>query len=80
MNILTLKTKDVKESIATGLMGLLIPDGFSFKKTNNQFEKVIGDYTSIFNMLITSWSNSYSIEVRLYISQKHIEHIYRIIP
>ena len=76
MKILTLKTKDVKESIATGLMGKLMPESFLFKKTNNQFEKTQGDYTSIFNILITAWSNCYSIEVRLYISQKKIEHIY----
>lgn len=76
MKILTLKTKEVKESIATGLMKTLIPEGFLFKKTSNQFEKVQGDYTSIFNILITAWGNCYSIEVRLYISQKQIEHIY----
>lgn len=79
MKILTIKAKEVKESIASGLMKVFLPDGFNYKKTNNQFEKIKGDYTSIFNLLITGWSNHFSIEVRLYISQKQIEKIYETI-
>jgi hypothetical protein len=76
MKILTLKVKEVKEKIAAGLMDVFLPDGFTYKKTINQYEKINGDFTSIFNILITAWTNHFSIEVRLYISQKEIERIY----
>lgn len=76
MKILTLKTKEVKELIATGLMEKFIQQGFVYKKTINQFEKMQAGNTSIFNILITAWSKHFSIDVRLYISQKKIEEIY----
>lgn len=79
MKILTLKAKEVKEIIASGLKKEFLKEGFEYKKTDNQFEKKQGDYTSIFNILITAWSNHFSIEVRLYISQKQIENIYEMI-
>jgi hypothetical protein len=76
MKILTIKAKEVKEAIASGLGNKFKRDGFVYKKTINQFEKIQGDFTSIFNILITAWSSCYSIDVRLYISQKQIEKIY----
>lgn len=79
MKILTVKAKEVKETIASGLKEDFVKEGFVYKKTDNQFEKKQGDYTSIFNILITAWSSHFSIEVRLYISQKQIENIYETI-
>ncbi len=76
MKILTLKAKQIKELIAFGLTDLFEKDGFVYKKTINQFEKKEDDYTSIFNILQTAWSNHISISIRLYISQKQIENIY----
>lgn len=76
MKILSLKAKQVKELVAFGLNDLFVQEGFVYKKTLNQFEKKQGDYTSIFNILITAWSNHFSIDVRLYISQTEIENIY----
>lgn len=76
MKILTLKAKQVKELIAFGLTDIFVQDGFTYKKTINQFEKTQGDYTFIFNILITAWSSCSSISVRLYVSQRKIEAIY----
>ena len=76
MKILTLKAKQIKELIAFGLTDLFEKDGFVYKKTINQFEKKEDDYTSIFNILQTAWSNHISISIRLNISQKQIENIY----
>ena len=76
MKILKLKAKEVKEIIASGLKNEFLKEGFLYKKTINQFERINGNYASIFNLLITAWSNHFSIDVRLYISQKEIEHIY----
>lgn len=76
MKQLTIKVKEVKELIASGLQNKLSSDGFIYKKGGNQFEKINGDYTLIFNLLVTAWSDHFSIDVRLYVSQKEIESIY----
>ncbi|HMK04961.1 MAG TPA: hypothetical protein VK489_12245 [Ferruginibacter sp.] len=39
MKQLTIKAKEVKESIALGLSEIFFKDGFKYKKTINQFEK-----------------------------------------
>ena len=76
MKGLTLKSKQIKELIFYGLMDLFLKEGFIYKKTHNQFEKIQTDYSFIFNFLMTSWSNHFSIDIRLYVSQKEIESIY----
>lgn len=76
MKLLTIKAKDLKEAIASGLEGFFLRDGFSYKKGINQFEKLNGSCISIFNILITAWTKHFSLDVRLYISQKEIEKVY----
>jgi hypothetical protein len=76
MKDITLKVKDIKEYILTNFGTQIVSDGFLYKKADNEFFYVKGDYTYIFNILLSSWSNSYSLSVRLFISQKKIESIY----
>ena len=76
MKQLTIKARDIEKLISSALKDMFSQDGFDYKKTFNQFERKKGDYTSIFNILITSWSSCYSIDVRLYLSQKQVENIY----
>lgn len=71
------KVADIKSAIVKDF-GIFMSDlGFVFKKTDNQFIYNIGDYSYIFNMLITSWSDSSSISVRLFVVQKAIEQVYK---
>jgi len=76
MKQITLKSKDIKERIMNDFGQFIAADGFIYKKTYNEFFCQKGDYTYIFNMLVTAWSNSYEIKVRLFISQKKIESIF----
>jgi hypothetical protein len=71
-----LKVKEIKEIIAFELGGLMDKDGFIYKKTDNELVCRKGDYTYIFNMLITYWTTYYSLDIRLFINQKKIEDIY----
>src|ERR1700722_2850299 len=75
MKLMTFKTKEIKELIAKRLGIALARDGFIYNKTLNEFRCVKGDYTYIFNLLQNSWSDHYSIDVRLALSQKEIESI-----
>jgi len=70
------KSKEIKEKIAWLLNDQLKQNGFVYKKTNNEFISNKSDCSFIFNMLLTAWSNHYSLGVRLYISQKKIEKNY----
>src|SRR5687767_6311631 len=76
MKLLTLKTKQIKDFIASQLGDKLTKEDFLYKKTNNQFVCTSGDYAFIFNMLLTSWSKHDSLDVRLYISQNEIENVF----
>lgn len=75
MKIMTLKSNDIKEIIALQFGDKLSKQGFVYKKTTNEFRCIKGDFTYIFNIEQVPWSNSYSLNVRLYISQKKIEDI-----
>lgn len=70
-----LKAPEIKEKIAIPLIGKLSTDGFVYKKTTNEFVCRKGDYSYIFNLEQVAWTDSYSIDVNLYISQKQIEGI-----
>lgn len=71
-----LSSKEIKESIAIQLSERLKKDGFFYKKGNNEFVSNKGNFSYIFNMLLTAWNDHYSLSVRLYISQKEIEQVY----
>ena len=73
MKLTTFKSKEIQSKIAIGLEKVLSVQGFSYKKTYNQFVCNQLDYTYIFNLLQTAWSDHYSLDVRLYISQKIVE-------
>lgn len=68
--------KEIRSDVASQLMRKLSPMGFEYKKSDNEFFLKQNDWTFIFNMLLTKWSDSVSLEVRLFISQKKIEDIY----
>jgi len=75
MKLITFKANEIKEKIAFELRDKLSKDGFIYNKTKNEFKCQKGDYTYIFNLLQTSWSDHHSVDVRLAISQKQIETI-----
>jgi hypothetical protein len=76
MKNITVSTKLIKENLATEINRYLEVDGFVYKKASNEFVSSRGDRILIFNMLLTSWSDHYSLSLRLYISHKKIEKVY----
>lgn len=70
------KSKEIKEKIASEFGSFLSQDNFLYKKTSNEFVREENDFSNIFNMLLTAWSDHYSLDVRLYISHKRIEKIF----
>lgn len=76
MKLTTLSAKLIKQKLAFQLNEYLARDGFVYKNTNNEFISNNRDFLFVFNMLLTSWSDHYSLGVRLYISQKKVEHVY----
>lgn len=76
MKEITFKPKDIKHHIVEHFGPLMTTEGYIYKKTDNQFICHRGNYTYIFNMLLTAWNLSYSLSIRLWISQKQIEDIY----
>jgi hypothetical protein len=79
MKLMTIKSNDIKEKIALQFGNRLSKEGFIYKKTMNEFRHQKGDFTDIFNIEQVAWSNSHSLDVRLYISQKQIEAILELI-
>lgn len=75
MKLMTLKSNDIKEKIAIQFGDKLSKEGFVYKKTMNEFRCIKGDFAYIFNIEQVAWSNSHSLNVRLYISQKKVEDI-----
>jgi hypothetical protein len=75
MKLITLKANQIKQEIALKLNDLFFNEGFVYKKTTNEFRLSKGDYTYIFFIEQVAWTNSFSINVHLYISQKQIESI-----
>jgi hypothetical protein len=75
MKLITLKAKEIKENISLHLQEILSDDGFVYKKTRNEFSSTIKSFTYTFNIEQVAWSTSFSLGVRLYVSQKQIEFI-----
>lgn len=76
MKLTTSSAKLIREKLASQLNEYLAKDGFVYKKASNEFVSDKGSCLFIFNMLFTSWSDHYSLGVRLYISQKKVEQVY----
>lgn len=72
---MSLKTPEIKERIAQELTPKLTGEGFVYKKGNNEYKWIDGNFTFIFRIELVSWSDHYSINVQLEISQSQIEHI-----
>ena len=72
---MTFKANEIKDKIALRLGDKLAIDGFIYKKTRNEFICQKGDYNYLFILEQLSWSDHYSVQVRLAISQKQIETI-----
>jgi hypothetical protein len=79
MKEITLKAKEIKEYILAHFGTLMTAEGFSYKKSSNEFFRKTGDCNYIFNMMLTSWSKSYELSVRIFISQNKVEDIYELI-
>jgi len=76
MKLITSRSKEIKAEIGLQLSEKLRGNGFVYKKTNNEFVSSKIDCTFIFNMLLTAWSDHFSLDVRLYVSHKKVESIY----
>jgi len=73
---MNIKSKEIKVKIAKGLESQLGQNNFVYRKTNNEFVSELPELCFIFNMLLTAWSDHYSLDIRLYISHKKVEKIY----
>jgi hypothetical protein len=70
---MALKAQEVKDRIASGLTLQMITEGFTYKKSTNEYKRTDGDYTYFFRIEQVLWSDHYSIDVHLEINQKKIE-------
>ena len=70
---MNLKSKVIKEIISSSLKEKFSNEGFSYRKTMNEFIRVEANFIYTFNIELLSWSNAFSIYVNLFISQKEIE-------
>jgi len=75
MKEITLKSSDIKNYILETFGTKIKIDGFAYKKTDNEFVLIDGDYKFIINIELTAWSTSYQLNVKVIISQKQIEDI-----
>jgi hypothetical protein len=71
----SLKSQEIKDRISSELNLKFITEGFTYKKSSNDFKRSVGNYTYFFCIDQLAWSDHFSINVRIYISQKHIEDI-----
>lgn len=72
---MNLRIDDIKQRIKNDFGSYTIGDGFIYKKTANEFIKIEGDFKCIINICPVSWSSSYSVNMKLRISQKRVEDI-----
>jgi len=75
MALITKKAKEIKEIVSLGLDKVFSEEGFKFNKSSNEFRMQSEGFLSIFNMEQVAWSDHFSINVNLWISQKDIERI-----
>jgi hypothetical protein len=72
---MNLRIDDIKKFIQNDFGSYIIDDGFVYKKTANEFIKIVGDFNYIINIWPVSWSSSYSVDMKLRISQRRVEDI-----
>lgn len=70
---MALKAQEVKDRIASGLTIQMIMEGFTYKKSTNEYKRTDGEFTYFFRIEQLLWSDHYSIDVQLEISQKQVE-------
>lgn len=70
-----LKAQEIKDKISAELNLKLITEGFVYKKSSNEFKRSDINHTYFFCIDQLAWSDHFSINVRLYISEKRIENI-----
>ncbi|TCZ65207.1 hypothetical protein [Flaviaesturariibacter aridisoli] len=73
MKISTLNSKEIKDRISAKLALKLSVDGFVYNKSSNEFKCTIENYTYLFCIDQLTWSDHFSINVRVYISERQIE-------
>lgn len=71
-----LKVKDVNDYILANFEPFMKKHGFVYKKTDAQFIRDDGLCSYLYNLIITSWSQSISVSIFLYISHKKIEDVF----
>ena len=72
---MAVKAQEVKDRISASLTLQLITEGFTYKKSTNEYKRTDGDYTYFFRIEQVLWSDHYSINVHLEISHKKVETI-----
>lgn len=72
---MALKAQEVKDRISAGLTLKLITEGYTYKKSTNEYKYNNGDYTYFFRIEQVQWSDHYTINIDLRISHKKIEDI-----
>ncbi|MDX1954843.1 MAG: hypothetical protein SFU20_04865 [Chitinophagaceae bacterium] len=70
-----MKIQEIKNRISVELNFKLITEGFVYKKSTNEFRRSTGSHTYIFSIDLLAWSDHYSINVRVYISERQVEDI-----
>lgn len=72
---LTLKAQEIKDRISSELNLKFVTEGYTYKKSTNEFKRSIGNYTYFFSIDQLAWSDHFSINVRINISERRIEDI-----
>jgi len=72
---MAVKAQEVKDRISAGLTLQMITEGFTYKKSTNEYKRIDGDYTYFFRIEQILWSDHYSIDVHLEVSLKKIEDV-----
>jgi len=71
-----LKASEIKKAIAQNFGTRLKSDGYVYNASKNEFYSRKEEFTFLFNIVQTAWSDHYSLSVRLYISNKQVESTY----
>jgi hypothetical protein len=70
-----LKSEEIKGKVAQQIGDMLSKEGYVYKKSMNEFTLKKGDFAYTFNIEQVAWSNSFSLNVNLFVSQKKIEDV-----
>lgn len=70
------ENKVIKSKLSIQLLELIKEDHFVYNMKKNEFVSKKGKVSFILNMILTKWTNYYSLSIRLYISHNIVEDIY----